>query len=217
MFLAYLSPIVLPYVLHALDGMSDGTFNPFPAGSPGAALAPVIAGALLSVYASLRLHPNGVNGPAVVKPGKPDKRQLDLPKIGNASGLRLLVLALVLVPLLGRADELPPVPEDPPAPICLDTSCTYQLRPGLAFSGTAWDFYSNTIARSYTVAGLVELRHAGWIPGLALGPGWQTGQVDGFAVSAFLTTPPGWAVGGGVAFASSHRPAWSVAIGKVFF
>ncbi len=51
------------YALPALTAMEAGQHNPLPASSPYRPLvAP--AAALLAAFIQMRLHPNGVNGPA---------------------------------------------------------------------------------------------------------------------------------------------------------
>lgn len=97
-----------------------------------------------------------------------------------------IAAALVLCLGLARADE---AAAKSPTTLCFDEACSVSLAPGLAFSGSAYDFETKTIVRSVQFSGLAEIRWDKIPVGLALGVAFQTGDMQGLTATQFLTFP----------------------------
>lgn len=86
--------VLLSYLLPALVALAAGNWNPVPPSSPWHTVFPAALAALITAV-SLRVHPNGLNGPAVAK-SQPESK-------GHANVPLLIVFVLTAIGFLGLA------------------------------------------------------------------------------------------------------------------
>jgi hypothetical protein len=117
-------------------------------------------------------------------------------RVGGFASIRLLLalmaaLAIVtaLAPRLARADDVPALG------VCFDKGNQICLRPIVGFSGAAYDFSQHQVVRSFEVSGLYELTIVPGKLGVAGGAAFQSGTVQGVAISALVTLPYSLALG----------------------
>ncbi len=105
--------------------------------------------------------------------------------------LLVLVLAvgLAFAPGPARADDAPSLG------VCFNKKSTICLRPIVGFSGAAYDFSQHQVVRSFEVSGLYELTIFPGKLGVAAGGGFQSGTVQGVAITALVTLPYSLALG----------------------
>ncbi len=108
----------------------------------------------------------------------------------KSTGLALLLaIGVAFAPGLARADDAPSLGT------CFDKGNQICLRPIVGFSGAAYDFSQHQVVRSFEVSGLYELTIFPGKLGVAAGGGFQSGTVQGVAVTALVTLPYSLALG----------------------
>lgn len=89
--------IVLAYLVPVFGALGAGTYSPFPIGTWQHSLLQGLAGAVLA-YFTLRVHPNGVNGPPR---GAQDSTKSQAGRVPLLTLFIFLACAVVLLPLVG--------------------------------------------------------------------------------------------------------------------